>query len=613
MASVINFIGSEPTDLRAKDSEHIDAEATSLSPNGSFRWDTVKPYSYNIQQLPPEDQLRGYVDQLIACSYYISFYGRNSNLLVDEYIDETVSNYKFMFLPKFKTSMGSTDAYEQVLDTMMDIIHHIEKGFLKKEINVEALDMFRSLKQFPPTPTVEKVDRPWIKPYLIWLSHYYTAHSTPMSCTSIRNFSVPSFRFSTADCNPCLNESNSSWNNLRDSTSGRLILNVRYHVMSSTFSALNYCVIAAVQKVPIYDYLARFNFAGCAIETIIGKIGEMCMSFDIARTGVTSSQKVAAIVRSHVLGLVNFSGCTAGIYTPYEVVNYGSSDPGCYRGYGLFEATRVFIDFLVKKYGATLEDKYLVARLFKGLAETKEQKESADYLAKQGGSASADELASYQKELGSLEALQFISQNNALLVAQSQETNPKAAAEGEDTENKESESKENESESKDTKSDNKGESESGDDSPDPDQPEETEEDDTSEDDEEETGEENDGEESGTGDASSDTSSSSSDVNDMPSEDEQPNTSDSRGFKFKVANPEAETTDSVMFREEMDHFLANILANPPEDLSPQNIQTLTSLHRYWLHTLSIGTIMGIVGSCIKHLPESLKQLTTQCTE
>ena len=165
---------------------------------------------------------------------------------------------------------------------------------------------------------------------------------------------------------------------------------------------------------------------------------------------------------------------------------------------------------------------------------------------------------------------------------------------------------------KDTESDNEGESESGDDSPDSDQPEETEEDDTSEDDEEETGEEAGGEESGTDDASSDAT-SSSDVTDMPSEDEQPNTSDSRGFKFKVANPEAETTDSVMFREEMDHFLANILANPPEDLSPQNIQTLTSLHRYWLHTLSIGTIMGIVGSCIKHLPESLKQLTTQCTE
>ena len=612
MASVINYIGHIPAEIRAKDSEHTDDDATSLSPNGSFRWDMVKPYSYNIQQLPPEDQLRGYVDQLIACSYYISFYGRNSNLLVDEYIDETLSNYKFVFLPKFKASMVNTDAYEQVLSTMTDLIHHIEKGFLKKEINVEALDMFRSLQQYPSTPVVEIGDRPWVKPYLIWLSRYFTGHSSPMSCTSIRNFSVPSFTFFPVGSMPSWDERHNPWNNMRDFTTGRLALSIRYHVMSSTFNASNHCTNAAVQKVPIYDYLARFNFAGCAIETIIGKIGEMCMSFDIARTGVTSSQKVAAIVRSHVLGLVNFSGCTTGIYTPYEVANFYSSDPGYYRGYGLFDATKVFIDFLVKKYGATLEDKYLVARLFKGLAVTKEQKESADYLAKQGGSASADELASYQKELGSLEALQFISQNNALLVAQSQETNPKAAAEGEDTENKESESKENESESKDTESDNKGESESGDDSPDSDQPEETEEDDTSEDDEEETGEEAGGEESGTDDASSDAT-SSSDVNDMPSEDEQPNTSDSRGFKFKVANPEAETTDSVMFREEMDHFLANILANPPEDLSPQNIQTLTSLHRYWLHTLSIGTIMGIVGSCIKHLPESLKQLTTQCTE
>ena len=499
-----------------------------------------------------------------------------------------------MFLPKFKQAMRDTNSFDAVLESVLQIVKQIKTGRLTESIDPDAVEMFRDLyKNADMLPIVERCDRPWIRPYLIWLSYYWTngTKDRKSSCTSMEKYYLPAFRFSPAKF---------------DCQTGRYTLGIIYYPMSSTFCATNFCKADTVRKVRIYDYLARFNLAGVKVETLFGIIGETCLSLDVYRPGASASQKVAATIRARVLQIVTYAGGSEEIENP---LTKGSD---FYRGvYGAFEASKEFINFITRTYGATLNDKSVVTNIFDGFAETKEQKDSVAYLRKQGVSASADDLTAYNKEFGSLEALQFISQNNALLVAQSQATPPQAAAEGEDAENKESESKEEDSKSEETESEDKGD-DSGDDSPE-DNPDETEEDDTSEEDEEESGDGNTEEEGGDDDASGDAASSSTDVNDMPSDEEQPNTSDPKGFKFKVANPEAETTDSVMFREEMDHFLSNILANPPEDLSPQNLQTLTSLHRYWLHTLSIGTIMGIVGSCIKQLPESLKQLTTKCTE
>lgn len=563
---------------------------SSDSPDGVIRWDLLAPYSTNIQKFSSELQLKGYLEQLIALSYYVSFYEKGCNLLIDEYLEETITYFEFTCLPRFKQATKDTNSFDAVIEAATLLVKHIKTGMLQEPLNVEAIEMFLDLYKDSWLPTVEN-EETWIKPYLIWLSWYWTGGTKDhqSSCTCIEKYSIPSFEFIPLGEN-----------------SDRYILGLKYYPMSSTFCATNCCKSEGLRKVRIYDYLARFNLAGCSVETIFGVIGDTCLSLDVYRPGASASQKVAATIRARVLGIVTFSGDTDRIQKPL------SSCSDYYRGAcGLFDATKWFIEYVTKTYGATLDDKSVVTKIFNGFAETKEQKDSVNYLRNQGVSASADDLAAYNKELGSLEALQFISQNNALLVAQSQATDPKAAAEGEDTENKESESKEDDSKSEETKSEGKDDSTSGDDSPEGDDS-DAGEDDTSEEEEEDAGDENPDEGSGDGGESSDTS-SSSDVSDMPSEDEQPNTSDPKGFKFKVANPEAETTDSVMFREEMDHFLSNILANPPEDLSPQNIQTLTSLHRYWLHTLSIGTIMGIVGSCMKHLPESLKQLSTQCTE
>ena len=588
MASVINYIGNA---RYARDDSNPSEAKTLISPDGVYRWDHARSYSDNIVHLSPELQFKGYIEQLIAISYYISFYERGCNLLIDEYIDETITNFEFMFLPKFRQAMRDTNSYDQVLDSTLLILKQIKSGLLDKEIDVESIMMFRDLfKTDEVLPMVECEEKPWIKPYLIWLNSYWTGHSKVSTCTDLQKFHVPGFRFNNCGCK-----------------TPSYTLGLKYYPMSSTFCAGNDAKSVPVRKVRIYDYLARFNLAGVKVESLIGIIGELCLSLDVSRPGVSHSQKVAATIRARVLGIVTYAGTTGEIRRPL------SRAGDYYRGMGgIFDATKTFIEFITRTYGATLDDKNVVANIFDGFAETKEQKDSVAYLRDQGGSASADCLESFQKELGSLEALQFISQNQTLLVAQSQATTPLAAAEGEETENKESESKGEDSDSKDADSDDQSDKDAGDDSSSEGQDGEAEEDDTSEEDEEEAGD-GEGDEGSGDDAGSGDSTSSSDETDMPSEDEQPNTSDSKGFKFKVANPDAETTDSVMFREEMDHFLSNILANPPEDLSPQTIQTLTSLHRYWLHTLSIGTIMGIVGSCIKRLPESIKQLTTKCTE
>jgi len=270
-----------------------------------------------------------------------------------------------------------------------------------------------------------------------------------------------------------------------------------------------------------------------------------------------------------------------------------------------FIPLKEFLDYANKTYGTKATSTYVVAKIFSCVAHGKQQKESADYIRDQGGSASADKLESFKQTLGSLEALQFISQSPTLLSAQRQVTEPKAE-DSKDTEKAKPEPDKKDDPKKETKEDKPEEDDTNQDKPTKD--------DTSDDkdnqkegsDKETTGDEN--------QASTSGEEAGSDAVDMPAEeDPPPDTSDENGFKIKVSSPENETTDSVMFREELNTLLKNILANPPADMSPQNVETLVALQRYWLHTLSIETILGIVGSCNLQLPESLTKLTTQCTE
>ncbi len=99
---------------------------------------------------------------------------------------------------------------------------------------------------------------------------------------------------------------------------------------------------------------------------------------------------------------------------------------------------------------------------------------------------------------------------------------------------------------------------------------------------------------------------------QPASTPETQTSDDTGIPFEFVTEDSATVDSVLFREEMDKFLTNVLTNPPKCMSPQDVDTLTALKRFWLHCLSIDTIKGIVEACIR-LPKTVKSSLRKSTE
>lgn len=90
------------------------------------------------------------------------------------------------------------------------------------------------------------------------------------------------------------------------------------------------------------------------------------------------------------------------------------------------------------------------------------------------------------------------------------------------------------------------------------------------------------------------------------EPEKIDAQDKSGIMFEVMPEGAETVDSVMFREELDAWITDVLTNPPKKLSPQQINALTVLQKCWLHLLSVETITGILESFIA-LPDKFKKI------
>ena len=90
------------------------------------------------------------------------------------------------------------------------------------------------------------------------------------------------------------------------------------------------------------------------------------------------------------------------------------------------------------------------------------------------------------------------------------------------------------------------------------------------------------------------------------EPEELDDSDEDGIPFSVVPEGAETVGSVLFREELDQFLTDVLANPPKKLSPQAVSALTTLQLNWIHILSVETIVRIMDKLIA-LPERFKNI------
>jgi hypothetical protein len=342
-----------------------------------------------------------------------------------------------------------------------------------------------------------------------------------------------------------------------------------------------------------------------SLEKVIGMLSDLALHLDDSYPGQTMSHLLCSALQACLSNRYAVNGAAKQPNVALRMIPRGG-----------FRALSVLFNYMASAYSIKLEYPRLVAKLFNCLAENKEQHDAVDCILSQGGGASADSLNAYNKVFGSLEALQFISQSPTLLSAQSQVTD---AVEEEGTEKKDDKSEPKKSEGTEEAAKPKEgsqTSEEGSDDTDPSNEEEDADTDMGEDDtSSEEPEDNQGSEPSETDATP--GEAQPDVTDMPSQEETPqekqmDSNDEEGIPFRVADPESETADSVLLRQEIDNFLTNLLANPPDDMSPQDIETLTVIQKCWLYVLDIESIVGIVGRCCT-LPETLTKLNTKRTE
>lgn len=571
MASIISYIGS------------LDAESYSSLPSGIPSWDGTKSFSENLVKYPLEEQIRCCLDQLLAISYYLTFYGRGCHELVNEFIDEFMVDLRTRVIPQGLRQYPA-GPYGQVIAALSLMEKYARTGNWDGDIDIDLVKDILTNHPYQATPTawnikgiVRTAETSFI-PFLMQMNRHVHPNYTTYACT---NLGVLTFSWGVVWKEPEHNE-----------RSNRVCLTAYPYPIGDSFS-MKETPDGNFAACPLIDYMAKFNPGNRDFNSIIGAIGASCLTLDVMHSKASSSQKLAATVAACVMSMCNVSGSVDG-FRPFAY----ESDRRRY-----FEMLATFLKYLNKHYGTVATYDGPVVQLFSCFAETKQQKETVEYIRKHGGSASADLLGNSQEGLCiGTEALTFISQSPSLLSAQSQVTEPKAEEKAEE--------KKTETSKEETKTETKEDEAEAD---------STKEDDTDQDlGEDDTSTTDDKSEDPKPDQKKDSSSPKEDqpakqeAPQEPVEDEEPqvNTSDITGFEFKTISAESETIDSVMFKEEMSSFLTNVLANPPDGLSPQNVSVLTALQRFWLHSLSIEAIVGIVGSCLKQLPKSLKQLNTK---
>lgn len=107
-------------------------------------------------------------------------------------------------------------------------------------------------------------------------------------------------------------------------------------------------------------------------------------------------------------------------------------------------------------------------------------------------------------------------------------------------------------------------------------------------------------------AGDDNAAANSDTQTANAKPEDIDASEDDGIEFAFAPEGSETVDSVVFREELDKFISNLLINPPKKLSIQTVAALTKLQKCWIHLLSVGTIVGILEKLVA-LPDKFKTI------
>ena len=79
------------------------------------------------------------------------------------------------------------------------------------------------------------------------------------------------------------------------------------------------------------------------------------------------------------------------------------------------------------------------------------------------------------------------------------------------------------------------------------------------------------------------------------------TDDKKGVKLELSA--GETTDSVLYKIELEAYIDSLIANPPDFLSVQKVELLKRMKAYWLNFLNVDCLVGFLKSVIK-LPKYL---------
>ena len=277
-----------------------------------------------------------------------------------------------------------------------------------------------------------------------------------------------------------------------------------------------------------------------------------------------------------------------------------------------------FMAALNKKWGVQIRSRELFVRFFGPITEKRSDEEKVvDYVEKAGSDqvASAESLMAYERHmLGSCEAINLISQEPTILAKESGAENTDDDPEDNDDVNFNLDEipgiddaepgLEAEDDSADADTSTDTDESSDDPSPTPGNNNEEEGASAGED---ETQDPN-GPDNGTSASSEvDDQSAGGSISTQPNaEPEELEDSDEDGIPFSVVPEGAETVGSVLFREELDQFLTDVLTNPPKKLSPQSVSALTKLQRNWIHILSVETIVRILDKLIA-LPERFKNI------
>ena len=81
----------------------------------------------------------------------------------------------------------------------------------------------------------------------------------------------------------------------------------------------------------------------------------------------------------------------------------------------------------------------------------------------------------------------------------------------------------------------------------------------------------------------------------------PKLDDKKGVKLSLS--EGESTNSVLYREELEAYIDSLLANPPSILSVQTISALERLKAYWLYMMPVDQLHDWLRAMIR-LPKSI---------